>query len=554
MSIVSRRALPAFVKTSVSLLAVTLALGAAAPAIAGGDDVAAKRKRPAVQSQAALKQQIASEAQRLIELQKARYDDDSAAKQAQIDALMAEVKSLAAQVKALQDKDAAAPVVVAAAPAQPAPAATPKQLAATVAPTGATNFKNATASLSSATGDFTLTFRSLFQMDAASYMQDDNLPSSVTARDLNSGTNFRRARIGMVGKAYKDFEYAIWMDFGGSGGEDVGRFHEAWVQYNGFKHAKLRIGEFGPSAGMADATGAGNTPFLERAAVAEMARGIAAGDTRMGVAAFNSSDRYLWSLAITGNTLSTLNTQASSFVPASFDEQLGVVARVAGTPLKGKDWLVHAGVNYQAIINPNDAGAASATPFAVQLRERPELRVDGTRLVDTGAINAENLTSTGIELAAQAGQGFIQAEAFNFDITRKNPAAGVTDPSFAGWYVEGGWTLTGEARKYNATTGAFDGVVPKNNFDPKAGHWGAFELVARYANLDLDYNIGSAVVGDRVRGGQQDITSLGLGWTLNPSVRFVFQGQQVKVVRMNASGGLLDQDYSTFAVRSQFGF
>lgn len=554
MSIVSRRALPAFVKTSVSLLAVTLALGAAAPAFAGGDDVAAKRKRPAAQSQAALKQQIANEAQRLIELQKARYDDDSAAKQAQIDALMAEVKSLAAQVKALQEKDAAAPVVVAAAPAQPAPAATPKQLAATVAPTGATNFKNATASLSSATGDFTLTFRSLFQMDAASYMQDDNLPSSVTARDLNSGTNFRRARIGMVGKAYKDFEYAIWMDFGGSGGEDVGRFHEAWVQYNGFKPAKLRIGEFGPSAGMADATGAGNTPFLERAAVAEMARGIAAGDTRMGVAAFNSSDRYLWSLAITGNTLSTLNTQASSFVPASFDEQLGVVARVAGTPLKGKDWLVHAGVNYQAVINPNDAGAASATPFAVQLRERPELRVDGTRLVDTGAINAENLTSTGIELAAQAGAGFVQAEAFNFDITRKNPAAGVTDPSFAGWYVEGGWTLTGEARKYNATTGAFDGVVPKNNFDPKAGHWGAFELVARYANLDLDYNIGSAVVGDRVRGGQQDITSLGLGWTLNPSVRFVFQGQQVKVVRMNASGGLLDQDYSTFAVRSQFGF
>ncbi len=549
MSIVSHRAMPAFIKTGVSLLAVTLALGAATPAFAGGDDLPAKRKRPATQSQAALKQQITTEAQRLIELQKQRYDDDSAAKQAQIDALMAEVKSLAAQVKALQDKSDA-PVMVAAA----APAPTPKQLAATVAPTAATTFKNATPSLSSAGGDFTLTFRSLFQMDAAAYMQDDGLPASVTARDLNSGTNFRRARIGMVGKAYKDFEYAIWMDFGGTGGEDVGRFHEAWLQYNGFKHAKLRIGEFAPSAGMADATGAGNTPLLERAAVTEVARGIAAGDTRMGLAAFNASDRYLWSLAVTGNTLSILNTQATSFVPASFDEQLGVVARFAGTPLKGKDWLVHAGINYSAIINPGDAGAASAAPFAVQLRERPELRVDGTRLVDTGAINAENLSVTGIELAAQAGQGFVQAEAFNFDITRKNPAAGVTDPSFAGWYIEGGWTLTGEARRYNTATGAFDGVVPKNNFDPKTGHWGAFELVARYANLDLDYNIGSAVVGDRVRGGQQDISTLGLSWTLNPSVRFVFQGQQVQVVRMNASGGLLDQDYSTFAVRSQFGF
>lgn len=548
MSFASRPALPVIIRTGVSLLAVSIALGAT-PALAGGDDLPKRKARPAATSQAELKKQIAAEAQRLIDLQKARYEEDSAQKQAQIDALLAQVKDLAAQVKTLQENEAKPPVQVVAAAAP-----TAEQLAKTVAPTAAVSVKNATASIASPSGDFSIAFRGLFQLDAASYLQDANLPPSVTARDLNSGTNFRRARIGMVGKAYKDFEYAIWIDFGGSGGEDVGRFHEAWLQYNGFKPAKIRLGEFAPSVGLADATSASATPLLERPAVAELARGIAAGDTRMGITAFNATDRFLWAVAITGNTLSTLNTQASSFTPASYDEQLGVTARIAGTPFRGKDWLVHTGLNYSAAINPADSGASASPRYAVQLRERPELRVDGTRLVDTGAINAENASVMGVELAWHSGPVFLQGEAFEFQITRENPAAGVTDPDFSGWYVEGGWSLTGEPRRYNTTTAAFDNLTPKHNFDPKAGHWGAWELVARYSNLDLDYNIGSAVAADRVRGGQQDALSVGLGWTLNPSVRFIIQGQDIKITRMSGTGALLDQQYQTFAIRSQFGF
>ena len=45
-----------------------------------------------------------------------------------------------------------------------------------------------------------------------------------------------------------------------------------------------------------------------------------------------------------------------------------------------------------------------------------------------------------------------------------------------------GWSLTGEARKYNTANGAFDGITPRVNFDPASGTWGAFELVARYSD------------------------------------------------------------------------
>ena len=32
----------------------------------------------------------------------------------------------------------------------------------------------------------------------------------------------------------------------------------------------------------------------------------------------------------------------------------------------------------------------------------------------------------------------------------------------------------------------YTGVTPKHPFDPRNGHWGALQLVARYADLDVD--------------------------------------------------------------------
>ena len=467
------------------------------------------------------------------------------AMQAQIDAQQAQLNDLKATVAAQYNAPppAAKPVAMAAAPA-----------AAPAGPTTAVTIKNGTATIASNDGAFTVNFKGVFQLDAASYNQDKSLPPAVSARDFNSGTNFRRARIGIGGKLFKDFDYNILLDFGGAGAEDVGRFHEAYLQYNGFKHAHLKLGEFAPNVGLSDAGSTNASPFLERATAAEIARNFAGGDTRIGLAAFNYGDRHLWSVAITGNTVSQLNTQATTFTATSNDEQLGVAARFAGLPFKGDGWLIHAGINYSGIINPGDAGAAAAIRYPVQLRDRPELRVDGTRLVDTGALNAGSGAATGVELAWQYKTLYAAGETFNYGVQRLNPVTGATDPDFSGWYVEGGWLLTGESRKYNTATAAFDGVSPKANFDPSNGHWGAVELVARYSTIDLNYHASATLAADRVLGGQQDITSLGLDWQLNPAVRFVFMGQDVTVKRVNSSNAQIGQNYQSFAVRSQFNF
>ncbi len=465
------------------------------------------------------------------------HDARIAALNAQVEALRAQIATLAEQIGDLKVSTAANIKDVRA-----AQAVTTVSIAA------------GKPTIASGDGAFSATLHGVMQLDAANYYQDDHPPPSVTARDLNSGTNFRRARIGIDGKVFGDWDYNLLFDFGGSGAEDAGRIHELWVQYSGFKPLKVRVGAFPPSLGLEDAASTNGQLFLERPSIAEIARVLAGGDTRVGAQLFGYGDRWFAAAAVTGNTISTLNTQATSFTAPTFDEQLGFTARVAGTPLRGYDWLVHVGVNASYVATPADLGSAAAVRYALQLRDRPELRVDGTRLIDTGQIDTKSARHWGLELAAQKQNFYAEAEYFDIALDRRNAAAGVSNPQFSGWYVEGGWVLTGEARKYNTATAAFDAPSVTNVFDPRKRHWGAVELAARYSTADLNYHGDAALAADRVRGGQQDIWSVGVNWFPNSAVKFMLEYLDVSIDRKNSAGLTLGQDYQAIAARSQVAF
>lgn len=408
--------------------------------------------------------------------------------------------------------------------------------------------------IASGDGKFSATLHGVMQLDTAKYFQEDNLPASVTARDLSGGANFRRARIGVDGKIFGNFDYNILFDFGGSGSEDAGRVQELWVQYSGFKPLRFRVGAFAPSLGLEDAASTNGALFPERPAASDIARNLGGGDTRIGAAVIGNGDHWFASAAVTGPLVSSLNSGATAFNTPLNDEQLGYAVRVAGTPLFGEDWLLHVGANLSGVAQPGDTGAANALRYPLQLRERPELRVDGTRLVDTGALDAQGAYALGGELAFQKKNLLINGEYFDINLDRRNRAAGVSDPSFSGWYVQAGYVLTGEARKYNLTTAAFDAPSVSKPFDPKKGQWGAWELAARYSTVDLNYAETSAVAANRVRGGEQDIWTIGLNWFPNPAVKFMLDYYHVDVDRLNAAGLQLGQDYDAINIRSQVAF
>jgi phosphate-selective porin OprO/OprP len=412
-------------------------------------------------------------------------------------------------------------------------------------------------SIQSADGRFTANLQGVMQMDTAAYFQGD-VPAAQAdahARDLSDGVNFRRARIGIGGKAFGDFNYNILYDFGGAGGEDAGKIQELWVEYAGFRPWRIRAGAFAPLVGLADATSTNGMLFLERPSPAEIARTLAGGDRRTALQLAGSGDGWLAAAAVTGPTISSLNTTASGFNSAAFDEQLGYTARLAWSPLKGADYRVHLGANGALVTQVADAGPSAAVRFPVQLRDRPELTVDGTRLIDTGAIDAEGAHELGLELGLQKRSFLLEGEYFDIGVKRRNTALG--DLDFTGWYAQASWVITGEARRYSADTATWGAPQVARPFDWKKGQWGALELAVRYSLVDLDDNAGDrllATPADGIRGGEQQVWTAGLNWYLNPVVRFMLDYQHVDVDRLNGAGAQIGQDYDAVSVRSQLAF
>ncbi|MDP3659963.1 OprO/OprP family phosphate-selective porin [Phenylobacterium sp.] len=431
---------------------------------------------------------------------------------------------------------------------------------------------NGRPTFASSDGAFTASLRGVFQLDAAHYDQDSPGPLATDfrrgsvndaaendrARDLNDGANFRRARIGIEGKAFRDVEYNFLYDFGGSGVEEAGKISAAWVQYNGLGKVRLRIGAFSPPAGLEEAVSTNGSLFAERASPSELVRGIASGDGRTAVGLFANGDRWNVSGALSGNVIGA----------QTFDEQLAFVGRAAFVPFLRDNALIHLGVNTSIVLSPAATApdVAGAAPTTLRLRDRPELRVDGTRLVDTGNIDADGLVEIGAELGGQYKNFYGQAEYFDIKLDRKGA---LSDPKFKGWYVQGGWTITGEKRRYAIASATFDSPRPDKPFNPKDGGWGAWELGLRYSKLDLNFNEGApgtAAVASAIRGGEQEIFTVGLNWYLNNVLRFQAAVQDVKVDRLSAGGSTfiagstppagaqVGQDLRIYSLRTQYAF
>ncbi len=80
------------------------------------------------------------------------------------------------------------------------------------------------------------------------------------------------------------------------------------------------------------------------------------------------------------------------------------------------------------------------------------------------------------------------------------------------WQITGSWTLTGEAASYS-------GVNPDHPFHPARGQWGAVQLVARLAQMDLDRAAFPLFSDPRASARSARAGSVGLNWWLNRSAR-----------------------------------
>lgn len=457
---------------------------------------------------------------------------------------------------------------------------------------------NGRPTIASADGKFTAAFRTLVQFDWAYYSQGagaKTLPAAY-GPDLSSGANFRRVYLGLQGKLFGDWSYNANFDFGGSGGtETPGHVQSVYLEYDGWAPWAFRVGAFPPPANIEDGTSSGDTIFLERNSPSNLQRGLAGGDGRDAVSILYAGERLFGAASYTGGKVQDA---------AVFDEQQAFLGRLSYLLVSDADSHLLVGANATHIFKLPDAVANGAANLgnmpggtalsSISLADPPELTVDsnGIKLASTGALPANHLTQWGLEAAGNFQNFYAQAGYYGFGVDRAPVAyktytsattSGTTiahpsNNTFSGWYVQAAWTITGEARSYNAANGAFS--PPKPTTSVGHGGWGAWELAARYSDLNLNshaLDTSSLVTNwtgastqtytftNTVRGGDQRIVTVGLNWYVSTAIRFALDYQWIDVKRLQTPAAVTvsagtpvlptvngGQNLQTLAVRAQF--
>lgn len=495
---------------------------------------------------------------------------DDAALKAEIDALRAQMQEQARLLETQQEKLAELVRRLEAGGTAPPP------VKADVAPGPKLALNNSRPVITSADGRSSFAVRGIAQLDAAHYLEDSEGPlggdyrrgsigggrENNAARDFSDGLLFRRARMGFEGTFASHFNYRLMLEMGGSGTEGPTRINDAWIAYTGLAPFTFQLGAFSPPSNMDDGTSPEDQVFVERASVSEFSRALGGADGRLGVGVRASGKRYMSSFALTTRTVNDAE---------NFDNQFAAVARAGGLVATGDDFNVHLGGSATYVFSPPDAGSsATGARHPIRFRDRPEVRVDGVRLIDTGAMDAEHASVYGVEFGANWKNFHVQAENFWFDVERRGA---LEDPSFGGYYLQSSWLLTGERRRYNPATGSFQNPRPASPFAPNGG-WGAFELAARFSHADLDFRAGlpgTEPLAGAVRGGRQDVLTLGLNWYLNPNFKVLLNYLMIDVDRLNPAstanpspfgagaatppvGAEIGQDLDAIVLRTQFSF
>ncbi len=444
-------------------------------------------------------------------------------------------------------------------------------------------FENGRPTLKSGDGNFEMALRGNMHFDMASYDQDDdNLSSVAPGRDLGDGANFRRAELGLEGKFMHDWEYHGTFTFGGSGvegnsvGGSGGAIKNMYIGYTAIKPLKFQIGAMKPPMTLDDSTSANDITFIERASSAALAGSYGAGNGRTSVGVRGNTDNLFASAFYTRGVIGE----------GGVDEASNLVGRAVLLLDPNPDTDIHIGASGTKVMEFSQAAAAvppalqgaSATQF--NLQDRPEMRVDGTRLASTGLLNVEDGFTAGPEFAARWKNFNLQGEYYTYQLDRnKANVAGATslgDFNFDGWYIQSSWILTGEYKKYDIKNARFYSPAPSSPLG--FGGIGAVELAARYSTVDLNDGgnpatcLGAIVGGvpapaatsSCVRGGEQDIVTLGVNWYPNRNIRFMLNYLFIEIDRQaypnNAAGAAggpnaqIGQDYNVLALRTQYSF
>jgi phosphate-selective porin OprO/OprP len=351
----------------------------------------------------------------------------------------------------------------------------------------------------SADGNFGLKLEGVLQLDSRTFFNDHGIQG-------NDGFILRRVRPIIEGTVYRDFDFLFVPDFGGS----TVQIFDAYLNYRYDPALQLRAGKFKVPVGLEQLQSDAWLPFNERAFPTDLVPNRDLGVQLHG-APFGGVVNYAAGIF---NGVGDARNSANS----DFDNNKEFAGRLFFQPfrttkinaLKGLGF--GAGGSYGSLSSPSATGLPNTTGGTL-----PGYTTDGQQQFfaynpTTGTVLADG------EHWRISPQGYYYYGPFGllgeYAISNQRVVKGAAAKRLenTAWQVSASWVLTGEDNTYA-------GIVPERPFDPREGKWGAWQLAARYAELDIDKNAFPTFSNPLTSANEAKAWSVGLNWWLNKNVR-----------------------------------
>lgn len=377
--------------------------------------------------------------------------------------------------------------------------------------------------IASADGANSLRLRGLVQADARFFFDDAN---AAQDRFL-----LRRARLIFEGKFSDRFNYVVQPEFAGNAVSIL----DANLSTAITPSLNLRFGRFKTPVGLEQLQSDPVAFFNERSIATNLAP-----NRDVGVEVFGSvlENTLGYQVSFTNGVIDGGNSNPAS---DNLEGDFTVAARVFATPFANKDSVLK-GLGF-------GLAAATGNYDGAQLNA---YRTDGQQTFFAyGAATTAAGRATVLSPQAYFYSGPFGLLAEYFHATREVSNGAVDDKlTNKAFNLTVGYVLTGEDASYR-------GVTPKSNFNPSAGTWGAFELVARFAQVDIDDDTFPTFAGAN-NATKVDSYGLGLNWYLSKTVRAgfnVFKNEyKLAPGAAPAPGTALSDDELAFVSRVQVSF
>ncbi len=325
---------------------------------------------------------------------------------------------------------------------------------------------------------------------------------------------FRRARLELSGH-YDDWSYLMAYNLTEDGSIDQLNFgYGGWGDL-----ANLTFGQQKEDFGLEDTGSSKWTTAIERSLPAN------AFDTgnNVGIKLSGSNNLLTYSLGVFKQDVDGQN-----------DLDTATTGRFVIRPLNKESGLLHLGVGYTQRDSDNGFDSIESRLGVRGGENKTATKVSAGYL---GGL-ADEMTAMNIELAASFGPVHVMAEYFDGELS----GVGATpDLDADGYYAQVGWIVTGERRSYKNEIAAFDKVKP-------AGPGGAWEVFARYDELDFSDNEGAPLI--KLAGTTGNTLTVGANWYVNEVVKASLN--YIKADVDEAIKG--EDDGSAIVARLQFAF